>query len=111
MDQMEWGKMKNPNPKSPMTKWRYPKPDEKQKSVNVQERQGAVGNQQNISKFPPTIAGKYPNYFWNTSLKGIAYACNIFFSFGQIQPSEILTSPKEEKLESHHGNESNVVRV
>jgi len=82
-----------------------------QKGVDVQEWQVVVGNQQNISKFSPTITGEYPNYFWNTSLKGIAYACNISLSLRQIQPSEILTSPREEKLMSHHGNESNVIRV
>jgi len=82
------------------------------KSVDFQELLAAIGNQWNISKkIPPTITGEYPNYFLKTSLKGIAYACNISSSFGQIQPSEILMSPREEKLGSHHGDESNVVRV
>ena len=31
-------------------------------------------------------------------MKGIAYACYISSTFGQIQPSDILTSPREEKL-------------
>ena len=81
------------------------------KGVDVQERLAALGNQWNISKISPTIAGEYPNYFWKTSLKRIEYACDIRSSFRQIQPSEILTSPREEKLGSHHGDESNVVRV
>jgi len=42
---------------------------------------------------------------------GIAYACGISSTFGRIQPSKSLTSPREEKLESRHNDESNVVRV
>ena len=61
--------------------------------------------------FSPPLLVSTPIIFEKTSLKGIAYACNISSSFGQIQPSEILTSPREEKLGSHHGDESNVVMV
>ena len=61
------------------------------------------------SKFSPTIVGEYPSYFLKTSLKGIAYDYDISSTFGQIQPSEFLMSPREEKLGSRHGDESNVI--
>ena len=59
----------------------------------------------------------FPHHFWRvpqlflTSLMGIAYACSISSTFGRIQPSNSLTSPREEKLESRHDDESNVVKV
>ena len=102
--QTHGGKWKN--------KMRYPHPDTKAEKCHVQERHTADTTYDYGSKI-----FFFPRHFWRvpqlflTSLMGIAYACGISSTFGRIQPSKILTSPREEKLKSHHNDESNVVRV
>ena len=87
-------------------------PDTKAEECHVQERHTADTTYDYGSKI-----FFFPRHFWRvpqlflTSLMGIAYACGISSTFGRIQPSKILTSPREEKLKSHHNDESNVVRV
>lgn len=77
------------------------------KGVDVQEWLAANDDFQIF----PTIAREYPYYFLKTSLKGVAYDCNVSSTIAQIQPSNSLMSPREEKLKSRHGDESNVMRV
>ena len=101
--QTHGGKWKN--------KMRYPHPDTKAEKCHVQEWHTADTTMIMVPKF-----SFFPHHFWRvpqlflTSLMGIAYACSISSTFGWIQPSKSLTSPREEKLKFRHNDESNVVR-
>jgi len=54
----------------------------RRKKCPVQE--WATDTTNRFPNFPPTISGRYPNYFLITSLKGILYACTVSSSFRRI---------------------------
>ena len=65
---------------------RCPQPDTNADKCHVQERH-TTDTAMMLVPFIPRHFWRVPQLFFITSLKGIAYACNIIPPFGRIHPS------------------------